>query len=176
MPEQPQNQPENWSDLPNVLILAGLVVAVVSVVFTFGTELRWIGHAVTGIIGLILMVFVIFSGAAQKGRIRAVSLYRIYRYHKTASTWFSLFVTGTFVLGLLTTMEHGEPLLESPHGIVGLVLVFMAVIQLVPSLLIRRRARIQVLHRVVGYTIVPVFMLQTVLGLSAAGILGVSAM
>jgi hypothetical protein len=88
------------------------------------------------------------------------------------STWFSLFVIGTFVLGLLTTMEHGEPLLESPHGIVGLVLVSMAIVQLVPSLLIKRRARIQGLHRVVGYAIVPVFILQTVLGLSTAGILG----
>jgi len=92
-----------------------------------------------------------------------------------ASMWFSLFVIGTFVLGLLTTLEHGEPLLQSPHGIVGLTLFLMAVIQLVPSLLIKQRDRIRALHMVVGYTIVPVFILQTVLGLYAAGILGRSA-
>jgi nitric oxide reductase large subunit len=88
-----------------------------------------------------------------------------------AGIWFSLFVIRTFVLGLLTTMEHGEPLLESLHGIVGLALVLMAIVQLIPSLLIKRRARIQALHMFVGYAIIPVFILQTVLGLSAAGIL-----
>jgi hypothetical protein len=176
MPGPPQNQPGNWSDLPDVLILTGIVVAVASVVFTFGTESRWIGHAVTAIIGLILIVFVIFSGAVQKGRIRSISLHQSYRYHKMAGTWFSLFVIGTFILGLMTTMEHSEPLLESPHGIVGLVLVLMALVQLVPGLLIKRRAGIQVLHRIVGYTMFPVFILQTVLGLSAAGMLGGSAM
>ena len=152
--------------------MAGLVVAAGSIVFTFGTESRWIGHAVTSTIGLILMIVVVITGAAQKGRIRTIRLHQIFRYHKMASIWFSLFVIGTFFLGLLTTQEHGEPLLESPHGIVGLALVVMAIVQIIPSLLIQKRARIQVLHRVVGYTIVPVFILQTILGLYAAGILG----
>jgi hypothetical protein len=88
-----------------------------------------------------------------------------------ASIWFSLFVIGTFVLGLLTTLEHGEPLLGSPHGIIGLALVLMAIIQLMPSILIKRRARIQLPHKIIGYTIVPVFILQTILGFYAARIL-----
>lgn len=121
---------------------------------------------------MILMVAAVITGMVQKGRIRTIQLHHIFRYHKMASTWFSLLVIGTFVLGLLTTLEHGEPLLESLHGIIGLVLVVMAIVQLVPSLLIKRRARIQTVHTFVGYTIVPVFIVQTVLGLYAAGILG----
>jgi membrane protein YdbS with pleckstrin-like domain len=151
--------------------MGGLVVAAGSIALTFETETRWIGHAVTATIGMILLVVVVLTGAAQKGRFRTIRFDQNFRYHKMAATWFSLFVIGTFILGLLTTMEHGEPLLESPHGIIGLVLVLMAIIQLVPSLLIRKRARIQVLHRVIGYTIIPVFIIQTVLGLHAAGIL-----
>jgi hypothetical protein len=151
--------------------MAGLVIATLSIVFTFGTESRWIGHAVTSIIGLILIIGVILTGAVQKGRIRTIRLHQIFRYHKMASMWFSLFVIGTFFLGLLTTLEHGEPLLQSPHGIVGLALVLMAIVQLIPSLLIKRRARIQTVHRIVGYAIVPVFILQTILGLYAARIL-----
>jgi len=147
-------------------------VAAVSIALTFGTESRWVGHAVVSVIGMILMVTAVLTGIVQKGRIRKIHLHHIFRYHKMASTWFSLFVIGTFILGLLTTLEHGEPLLESPHGIVGLVLVLMAIVQLFPSLLIKRRARIQTLHKFIGYTIVPVFILQTVLGLYAAGILG----
>ena len=147
-------------------------MAAVSIALTFGTESRWVGHAVVSVIGMILMVTAVLTGIVQKGRIRKIHLHHIFRYHKMASTWFSLFVIGTFILGLLTTLEHGEPLLESPHGIVGLVLVLMAIVQLFPSLLIKRRARIQTLHKFIGYTIVPVFILQTVLGLYAAGILG----
>ena len=175
IPEQPQIQPAKWPDLPSILLIAGLLVAAGSIAFTFETETRWIGHAVTSIIGMIFMVVVILTGAVQKGRIQTIRLHQVFRYHKMASMWFSLFVIGTFVLGLLTTLEHGEPLLQSPHGIVGLTLFLMAVIQLVPSLLIKQRDRIRALHMVVGYTIVPVFILQTVLGLYAAGILGRSA-
>jgi hypothetical protein len=171
MPEQEQGQPAKWSLLPNILLMAGLLVAAGSIALTFGTEARWIGHAVTSTVGMMQMVVVILTGAVQKERIRTIRLHQIFRYHKMASTWFSLLVIGTFVLGLLTTLEHGEPFLESPHGIIGLVLVLMALVQLVPSLLIRKRARIRALHRVVGYAIVPVFILQTVLGLYAAGIL-----
>jgi hypothetical protein len=151
--------------------MAGLIVTAGSIALTFGTETRWIGHAVTSIIGLILMVVVILTGAVQKGRIRTIRVHQIFRYHKMASTWFSLFVIATFILGLLTTLEHGEPLLESPHGIVGLALGLMAIVQLIPSLLIKRRARIRMIHMIIGYAIVPVFILQTVLGLYVARIL-----
>ncbi|MFA5348686.1 MAG: DUF4079 family protein [Methanoregula sp.] len=142
-----------------------------SIALTFGTETRWIGHAVTSIIGMILMIVVLLTGAVQKGRIRTIRLHNVFRYHKVASTWFSLFVVGTFVLGLLTTMGHSEPVLESPHGIIGLALVLMAIVQLVPSFLVRERARIRALHMIVGYAIVPVFILQTVLGLYSVWIL-----
>ena len=66
IPEEPQIQPANWSELPNILLLAGLVVAAGSVAFTFGTESRWIGHTVTSIIGMILMIVVILTGAVPK--------------------------------------------------------------------------------------------------------------
>lgn len=170
IPEQQLNQSEKGPDLPKILLITGLMVVAGSIALTFGTESRWVGHAVASIIGLILMVTAVLTGMVQKGRIRTIQLHHIFRYHKMASTWFGLFVIGTFVLGLLTSLEHGEPLLESPHGIVGLVLVFMAIIQLVPSLLIRKRDRIRVLHRVTGYAIVPMFIIQTILGISAAGI------
>jgi hypothetical protein len=158
-------------DLPVLLLACGLLVAAASVALTFATELRWIGHAVTGIIGLILMIAVILTGAQQAGRIHAVPLLRTFRYHRMAGTWFSLFVIGTFLLGLLTTMEHDEPLLVSPHGITGLLLVLMAVLQLAAGLLIRRGTGMRVVHRFTGYAMVPVFVLQTTLGILAAEIL-----
>jgi hypothetical protein len=88
-----------------------------------------------------------------------------------ASICFSLIVIVTFILGLLTMLEHGEPLLISLHGLVGLALITLAIVQLVPSLLVRERIRIRFAHRVVGYTIIPFYIVQTILGLSAARII-----
>jgi hypothetical protein len=126
---------------------------------------------VTSIVGLVLMCVVILTGSVQKGRIRTVRIHHIFRYHRIASICFSFIVIVTFILGLLTMLEHGEPLLSSLHGLVGLALVVLAVVQLVPSLLVRERIRIRFAHMVVGYTIIPLYIFQTILGLSAAGII-----
>jgi hypothetical protein len=158
-------------DLPVILLTGGLLVAAVTTVLTFATEDRWIGHAVTGMIGLVLMIVVILTGAQQAGRIHSSSLLHTFRYHRMAGTWFSIFVIGTFLLGLLTTMGHDEPLLASPHGITGLVLVLMAVLQLAAGLLIRKGAGMRVVHRYTGYAMVPVFVLQMMLGILAVEIL-----
>ncbi|HMA05780.1 MAG TPA: hypothetical protein VKO45_07620 [Methanomicrobiales archaeon] len=125
----------------------------------------------TGIVALVLMVAVILTGAVQKGRIKAIRVHHIFRFHRMLSIWFSAFVVGTFVLGLLTTRGHGEPVLESVHGLLGLVVAILALAQLVPSLVIARRTRIRLPHRVIGYLIVPLLVLQTVIGLGEAGLI-----
>jgi hypothetical protein len=156
--------------LPIILLTIPLLAAVISVALTFWTESRWIGHAVTSIVGLFLMCVVILTGAAQKGRSRTIRIYHIFRYHRIASICFSLIVIVTFILGLLTMLEHGEPLLISLHGLVGLALITLAIVQLVPSLLVRERIRIRFAHMVVGYTIIPFYIVQMILGLSTARI------
>jgi cytochrome b len=47
----------------------------------------------------------------------------------------------------------------------------MAVVQLLPSLLVKRRAGIQTLHRFIGYAFVPVFILELIIGLFRARVL-----
>jgi len=168
MPLQQKQQDVKWPIFPTLLLAAGLFVAAGSVVLTFGTESRWIGHTVTGTVGLILMAVVIVTGAVRKGRIRNARLHHVFRYHTAAGIWFSLFIIGTFILGLLTTLEHGEPLLESPHGVVGLVLVVLALAQVVTSLAVRSRVKIQLFHRIIGYATIPLYILQVVLGIYAA--------
>lgn len=163
-------QPVKRPGLPTILLIIGLLVAAASVALTFETESRWIGHAVTSTVGLSLMIAVVLLGAVQKGRIKAIRHPQTFRYHRMAGIWFSLFVIVTFILGLLTTLEHGEPFFESLHGQIGLVLAVLALVQLVPSLLIRRRTRLRLFHAIVGYSIVPTFLLQMFLGLVAAGV------
>lgn len=171
MPGQPAVQPERWPDLPVILLAGALLVAGGAVALTYGTGSRWIGHAVTAFTGLALMIAVILTGAVQKGRIRAIRIPGVYRFHRMAGIGFGLLVIGTFVLGILTTLRYGGHLFKFPHGIAGLVLVLLVVVQLASSLLARRRAGIQVLHRFTGYAIVLVYLLEVIIGLARAGLL-----
>ena len=148
-----------------LLLIVAFLIAGSAVFLTFGT-MRWIGHAVTASVGLVLLVVVIISGAVQKGRIRVIHIPEVYRFHRTVSTGFGLFVIATYSLGILTTLKFGGQLIKFPHGIVGLVLLLMVLFQLVPSILIRKRAGIQALHRFTGYAIVPVFLAEITIGLT----------
>jgi hypothetical protein len=168
--DPPITQPERWPDLPVILLIGALLIAGGAVALTFGTA-RWIGHAVTAFTGLALMTTVILTGAVTKGRIRTKRIPHVFRFHRMASIGFGLFVIGTFALGLLTTGQGGGPPLTSGHGIIGLILVLLVTIQVIPSLVVKKRIGIQTLHRLTGYTIVPVFLLQVIAGLLTAGIL-----
>jgi len=158
-----------WLDIPAILLITGLLIALASVALTFGSESRWVGHAVTGTIALVLMFAVILTGAVQRGRIRAIRIHSIFRFHRMLSIGFSAFVVGTFILGLLTTMEHGEPVLQSVHGLLGLIVAILALVQLVPSLVTTRRTGIRLPHMIIGYLIVSLLVLQVVIGLGEAG-------
>jgi len=158
-----------WLDIPAILLITGLLIALASVALTFGSEYRWVGHAVTGTIALVLMFAVILTGAVQRGRIRAIRIHSIFRFHRMLSIGFSAFVVGTFILGLLTTMEHGEPVLQSVHGLLGLIVAILALVQLVPSLVTTRRTGIRLPHMIIGYLIVSLLVLQVVIGLGEAG-------
>jgi hypothetical protein len=167
---EPGMETERWPDLPVILLIGAFLVAAGAVALTYGTT-RWIGHAVTAFTGLALMIAAVLSGAVQKGRIRRIHIRNAYRFHRMASIGFCLFVIGAYVLGILTTMKFGGQLVKYPHGVVGLILVLMAVVQLVPSLLVKKRAGIQTLHRFIGYALVPAFILELIIGLFRARIL-----
>ena len=152
-------------------MLLGGIIAAGSVAATFGTHVQWIGHAVVAIFGLVLLVIVILTGAIQAGRIYRKSVSRVYPLHRAASTWFSLVVVVTFILGLLVTNSHGEPVLQSAHGVLGLILAVLAPIQLGPSLIIVKRSSIRTIHRIVGYLIAVLYILQVYFGLNSAGFL-----
>jgi hypothetical protein len=155
--------------IPYLLMLLGGVIAVGSIAATFGTPSQWIGHAVMAIFGLLVLVIVILTGAIQAGRIYRKSAFRVHPLHRTASIWFTLVVIVTFILGLQVMIHHGEPVLQSVHGILGLTLAVLALIQLGPSLIIAKRSSVRTIHRIVGYLIAVLFSAQLYLGLNSAG-------
>lgn len=103
----------------------------------------WIGHAIVSIIGLILAISILISGAKLTGRIKGKKGANTYKIHKIVSVLFSIFMIGTFFYGLLVTSGHGSPLLSSVHGWLGLIIFIFAVGQLIPCLFVKNRTRIK---------------------------------
>ena len=154
--------------LPYFLLFIGTIIVTILSVILFGNPSRWMGHAVTAAIGLVLLILVILTGAIQNGRIPFLHMPKIMVVHKISGTCFSGVVIGTFILGLLVILGHGEPILTSSHGILGLIVAILSGIQLVLSLVVTKRQKIRTAHKIIGYLIVPLFLLQIYLGISAA--------
>jgi hypothetical protein len=81
------------------------------------------------------MVIIQTTGGMLTGRLRRREYVRIFPLHKKVSIWFSLYVIAVFFFGLAVTASHGEPVLTSVHGLLGLVVAVLAAAQIVPSLI-----------------------------------------
>jgi hypothetical protein len=160
----PANSDGVQSNAVAVFILAGFLVSITSIVMTWGSETMWIGHAVLGLFGFVLLVLTVVFAAAMKGRVTLVPVARAGRLHRIASLALIAIIFGSFILGLLIRMLHRDPLLGTFHGIIGLVLVVLALVQLVPAHVLRGRPHLFTVHRVTGYAIVPLFLLQIFAG------------
>ncbi len=161
-----------YPELLYILLFIGIFAATMTGVVAFGDLSRWFGHAVAAGTGLVLLVLVIITGAIQSGRIRVLSGRKVFGVHKIAATCFSGIVIGTFSLGLLIMVMHGEQVLETPHGTLGLIVAVLCGIQLILSLPPSRSPSTRKVHRIAGYLIVPLFLVQFFLGLGAAHLFG----
>ncbi len=135
---------------------------------TYEGEYRWLGHAVAGIAGLVLIILVIINGATLTGRLKRVGATNVFKKHKNISMLFSLFMVGTFLFGLWITFSQGEELLASIHGWIGLTIVILAIIQVVPCFVTKHRAKIRSLHMVLGFALAVLVVIQIAWGLENA--------
>lgn len=148
-------------------IALSLLLTFVSLFFTYDGEYRWLGHAVVSVTGLVLMISVVVNGATLTGKLKRGAT-NAYTLHKTVSVLFSLFMLGTFFFGLWITYSHGEELLFSIHGWLGLAIVIIAILQVIPSLVFKRRGKVRFPHMLLGYTVIFLVVLQTAWGLEVA--------
>jgi hypothetical protein len=135
---------------------------------TYNKESRWIGHAVAGAFSLILIITIMATGGMLTGRLRKSENVQIFPIHRKVSIWFSIFVIGAFLFGLGVTAFHGEPVLTSAHGLLGLLIAVLAAVQLIPSLATKNRASIRGVHRIIGYLLAPLVLLQVIAGVHEA--------
>lgn len=133
---------------------------------------NWVGHALIAIVGLMLMIYSLTTGAMLRGRIKRTPA-NVFRRHKRSGIYLGSLILGSFVYGLWMRLQHGDPLLSSVHGRLGLIVLLIMILQLVPSLVLKDRARYRGLHRVLGYALAPILVLDTAWGLHNA-VLGVT--
>ena len=124
----------------------------------------WLGHAFIAIVGLILMVYTIATGAMLKGRIKRNQLNH-FQLHKKAAIYFGALIFGTLLYGLLLKIHHEEPVLTSIHGKLGILILLIVISQIIPSLVIKDRTWIRKTHRILGYALAPLMLLEASWGL-----------
>jgi hypothetical protein len=125
---------------------------------------NWIGHALIAIISLLLMVYALTTGAMLKGRLKRSSR-NIFNLHKRGGIFFGAFILGSFIYGLWIRLQHGESILLSVHGRLGLVILLIAALQALSSLILKNRARYSRLHKIMGYALAPVLVIDASWGL-----------
>ena len=125
---------------------------------------NWIGHALIAIISLMLIIYVLTTGAILRGRIKRSSG-NIFKLHKRGGIYFGAFILGLFIYGLWIRLQHGESILSSVHGKLGLIILLIVIFQVLPSLVLKNRAKYRGLHKIMGYTLAPILFIDTSWGL-----------
>jgi hypothetical protein len=125
---------------------------------------RWVGHALIAIVSLVLMIYTLTTGAMLKGRIKKSSG-NLFKFHKRSGIYFGSFILGSFIYGLWIRLQHGESILSSVHGKLGLIILLIVILQLVPSLVLKNRATYRRLHKIMGYTLAPILIIDAGWGL-----------
>jgi len=149
-----------------------LLLGIGSIAIIYG---GWIGHAIIAIISLVLMIYILATGAMLRGRIKRFSG-NIFKFHKKSGIYFGAFILGSFIYGLWLRLQHGESVLLSVHGKLGLIIVVIVIIQVIPSLLLKKRAKYSGLHKILGYSLAPILLIEATLGLYNGIISGTKAL
>ncbi|WP_269848490.1 hypothetical protein [Methanosarcina horonobensis] len=99
-----------------------------------------------------------------KGRIKRIPG-NVFRLHRRSGIYFGAFILGSFIYGLLMRLQHGEPVLSSVHGKLGLIIVLIVILQIIPSLVLKNRASYRGLHKIMGYSLAPILFVDASWGL-----------
>ena len=124
---------------------------------------NWIVHSLMAIISLLLIIYTLATGAMLRGRIKRKPG-NIFRLHRRSGVYFGAFILGSFIYGLLMRLQHGESILSSIHGKLGLIIVLIVILQVIPSLVLKNRASYRELHKIMGYALAPILIHRCQLG------------
>jgi hypothetical protein len=153
-------------------LAAFLILAAVIVTFTLtykNMAYNWVGHALAALCGLTLLGAVLLTGSIVSGRIKSAKRPQFFATHRQIALWFAAFMTLSFIYGLLVAASRGGGFFRTNHGWLGLALVIIALLQVVPGLLVKKRSKtLKIPHRWLGYTAILLLVIQVYLGLQLA--------
>ena len=158
----------NEIKVDSIATITGVTIGLVLLLAIGGIALvyeKWIGHALIAIISLALMVYALTTGALLKRRIKKKSQGNVFKLHKRVGIYFGALILGSFIYGLWIRLQHGESILSSVHGKLGLIILLTVVLQIFPSLVFKNRARYRGLHKMIGYALAPILVIDAGWGL-----------
>ena len=151
------------------MVILALLLAVGGFVFTYEAGgYRWINHAFVGIVGLTLVGSVFVHGATLTRRMNIVKGANLFKRHKRIGIYYGFFMLLALFYGFWSTSWHHPlvmSLLTSVHSWLALTIVALAALQIVPSLLVKRRKRIRKSHMVLGYALFFLVIIQAAWGM-----------
>jgi hypothetical protein len=110
------------------------------------------------------MGYALTTGAMLKGRLKRKSG-NIFKLHRKYGIYFGAFILGSFIYGLWMRLQHVESILSSVHGKLGLIILLFVTLQIIPSLILKNRAKYRELHKIIGYALAPILIVDAVWGL-----------
>jgi hypothetical protein len=148
----------------NLAFAIALIIIIISLALTYSGEYRWIGHAVVSILGLITLGVLVTTGMRLAGRL-GTSVPGLFRQHRKISIFFTILMAGTSLYGLWVVLGAPVPKhLSSPHAWLGIAIIAIALAQLTPSLTMKRTAPLRYYHRIIGYLLASLVLIQVIIG------------
>jgi len=152
-----RGSPAGVRNLADIFLVAVLVAAGSLGTLSEAAWRPWPAHVYTGISSVVLLALVVFSGASMRRKF--LSLHTAIRMHRVTSIAFILLAVLTYSLGYLSVARRPEALLL-PHGLLAFAIVLLALFQVVPVHVLKHHPRLRLVHRVAGYMLLPLFLIQ----------------
>ena len=148
----------------NLSVVIALIVVITAVLFFPNNDYRWINHAIIGLTAAGFLASTTIRGAILAGRIHRPLNRGIFQVHRKFGVIMGVLIITTFVYGISMVIAREYPLLNSTHGLMGLLIVIMSLAQIIAGFYFRRRGIVSSIHRWTGYSLAGLIVFQIILG------------
>jgi cytochrome bd-type quinol oxidase subunit 2 len=128
-------------------------------------QYNWVGHALLSVIALILSIIMIFTGGLITKRFKKPIMKNAFKTHKIVTRSFFVIILITFFYGLWLTSTHDTPLLNSAHGIIGLIIIIFTILALLLNPCFVNNKKVSKIHSYFGFVILLLVIIQIIFGI-----------
>jgi hypothetical protein len=162
MSPEPSGRPIRRNSTDAALVI-GIVAAGIAASLLLASLRPWRAHTYLGILSFLLLIAVVAAAAARRHRIPGLAAGTATRLHDLLSFSFIGLAVSTVVLGIVSDIPKNFEHLAEPHGLLAVGIAVIAVFQGI-SIHVRRGPATGRIHRLAGYLLFLLFILQILLG------------